>query len=58
MVSSIINMAKKLNMKVLSEGIETKNQTEFLKEMDCDLVQGYFYAKPMPVKEFERFVNA
>lgn len=56
-VSSIINMAKQLNMKVLSEGIETKNQTEFLKEMDCDMVQGYFYAKPMPIREFERFLN-
>ena len=57
-VSSIINMAKQLNMKVLSEGIETKNQTEFLKEMDCDMVQGYFYAKPMPIREFERFLNS
>lgn len=56
-VSSIIQMAKQLNMKVLSEGIETRNQTEFLKEMDCDLVQGYFYAKPMPVSEFEQFLN-
>lgn len=57
-VSSIINMAKQLNMKVLSEGIETKKQTEFLKEMDCDMVQGYFYAKPMPIREFERFLNS
>lgn len=56
-VSSIIHMAKQLNMKVLSEGIETRNQTEFLKEMDCDMVQGYFYAKPMPIREFECFLN-
>lgn len=53
-VSSIINMAKQLNMKVLSEGIETKMQCEFLKEISCDMVQGYFYAKPMPIKEFEQ----
>lgn len=56
-VSSIINMAKQLNMKVLSEGIETRNQTEFLKKIDCDLVQGYFYARPMPIRDFERFIN-
>lgn len=53
-VSSIINMAKQLNMKVLSEGIETEMQCEFLKEISCDMVQGYFYAKPMPIIEFEK----
>ena len=53
-VSSIIHMAKQLNMKVLSEGIETKMQCEFLKKISCDMVQGYFYAKPMPIPEFEK----
>ncbi|MSS64445.1 bifunctional diguanylate cyclase/phosphodiesterase [Velocimicrobium porci] len=53
-VSNIIHMAKQLNMKVLSEGIETKMQCEFLKKISCDMVQGYFYAKPMPIPEFEK----
>lgn len=51
-VSSIISMAKQLNMKVLSEGVETKNQMEFLKDISCDMAQGYLYARPMPVQEF------
>ena len=48
-LSNIINMAKQLNMKVLSEGVETKEQAEFLREVRCDMVQGYFYSKPMPI---------
>lgn len=56
-VSCIINMAKKLNMKVLSEGIETEKQTQFLKDICCDMVQGYYYAKPMPAEQFEEFMS-
>lgn len=55
-VSSIVNMAKQLDMKVLSEGVETRMQYEFLKEIDCDLVQGYLYARPKPVPEFEQLL--
>lgn len=55
-VSSIIQMAKQLNMKVLSEGVETATQSEFLKESCCDMAQGYLFAKPMPVHEFEQFM--
>lgn len=55
-VSSIISMAKQLNMKVLSEGIETINQSDFLKSVSCDMAQGYLYSKPMPMNEFEGLV--
>lgn len=51
-VSEVIDLAKKLNMKIVAEGIESKEQVEFLTEQACDLIQGYFYAKPMPVAEF------
>lgn len=51
-VSSITNMAKQLKMKVLSEGVETKAQLEFLKTIDCDMAQGYLFAKPMPIEDF------
>lgn len=51
-VSEVIDLAKKLNMKIVAEGIESKDQVEFLTEQECDLIQGYFYAKPMPVAEF------
>ena len=42
---------KKLNMKIVAEGIESREQVEFLSAQECDLIQGYFYAKPMPVAE-------
>jgi diguanylate cyclase (GGDEF)-like protein len=55
-VSSIISLAKQLNMKVLSEGVETQTQSNFLKSVFCDMAQGYLYSKPMPVIEFENLV--
>ena len=57
-VSEVIDLAKKLNMKIVAEGIESKEQVEFLTEQECDLIQGYFYAKPMPVNEFaQKYVS-
>jgi EAL domain-containing protein (putative c-di-GMP-specific phosphodiesterase class I) len=40
-------------MKVVAEGVETKEQVDFLTEVGCDMVQGYYFARPMPVNEFE-----
>ncbi len=57
-VSSIVSMAKQLNMKVLSEGIETKSQSEFLRSINCDMAQGYLFSKPVPVPKFERLLEA
>ncbi|MBQ9120307.1 MAG: EAL domain-containing protein [Lachnospiraceae bacterium] len=51
-VSEVIDLAKKLNMKIVAEGIESREQVDFLTEQECDLIQGYFYSKPMPVAEF------
>lgn len=53
-ISNVIKMAKELKMKVISEGVETISQVEFLKQIGCDMVQGYLFSKPMPVKEFEK----
>ncbi|MFU0827415.1 MAG: Diguanylate cyclase (GGDEF) domain-containing protein [Lachnoclostridium sp.] len=55
-VSSIISMAKQLNMKVLSEGVETQTQSDFLKAVSCDMAQGYLYSEPIPVKDFENLM--
>lgn len=52
-VMHVISMAKDLEMEVLAEGVETKDQKEFLQDAKCDMIQGYFYARPMPIKEFE-----
>ncbi len=52
-ISSVVDLANKLDMKVISEGVETEEQVEFLSEIGCHMVQGFFFAKPMPVKDFE-----
>lgn len=52
-VGNIIAMSKQLHMQTVSEGVEKKEQVEFLKTMGCDLIQGYIFAKPMPLSEFE-----
>lgn len=52
-VMHVISMAKDLKMEVLAEGVETKDQKEFLQEARCDMIQGYYFARPMPLKEFE-----
>ncbi|MDO5521392.1 MAG: GGDEF domain-containing phosphodiesterase [bacterium] len=56
-VSSIVNMAKQLNMKVLSEGIETRSQSEFLQSISCDMAQGYLFSKPVPINKFESLLE-
>ena len=53
-VGDTISLAKKLDMKIVAEGIETREQVDFLATQDCDLIQGYYFAKPMPVAEFEQ----
>lgn len=52
-ISSVVDLANNLNMKVISEGVETEEQVEFLADIGCHMVQGFFFAKPMTVKEFE-----
>lgn len=52
-ITSVVDLAKNLDMNVISEGIETGDQMEFLKEIRCGMVQGYYFAKPMTIKEFE-----
>ncbi|MGI5070227.1 EAL domain-containing protein [Treponema pectinovorum] len=52
-LKAIIQMAKSLKMKVVMEGVEKREQVDFLKEQDCDVLQGYLYSKPLPIKNFE-----
>lgn len=53
-VHCTIEMAKQLNLEVVSEGVETKEQADFLLEAGCNIAQGYYFSKPVPVKEFEK----
>jgi len=52
-IGSIIDMAKRLNISVICEGVETKKQAEFLVNLGCYKAQGYYYSKPIPKLEFE-----
>lgn len=52
-VESIVRMAKWLGMSVIAEGVETREQADFLKSIGCSYVQGYLYAKPMPGTDYE-----
>ena len=53
-VSEAIKLAKSLSMRTVAEGVEEKSQVEFLAKQGCDMIQGYFYAKPMPGAEYEQ----
>lgn len=56
-LESIVRMAKWLGMPVIAEGVETIEQAEFLKSIGCHYIQGYLYARPMPVEDYEAFVK-
>lgn len=51
-LESVIEMAKKLNMLTVAEGVEVKEDIEFLREVGCDIVQGYYFSRPIPSQEF------
>ncbi len=51
-IETIINMAQTLKLKVVAEGVETKEQVLYLKEKHCDVYQGYICSKPVPIEEF------
>lgn len=52
-LTCVVEMAKKLHIRVLCEGVENAEQDRFLCEIGCDMIQGYYYGRPMPVDEFE-----
>jgi EAL domain-containing protein (putative c-di-GMP-specific phosphodiesterase class I) len=54
-IRSIIDTAKRLDIKVVSEGVENKSQAKMLKELGCDMVQGYVFSDPLPINEYENY---
>ena len=56
-VKAIINMGHILGMKLIAEGVENKQQAEFLKENGCDYIQGYYYYRPLPEEEFKKVLD-
>ena len=53
---AIIAMAKSLNIKTVAEGVETKEELEVLKKLNCDIIQGYYFAKPMKLEKLKNFI--
>lgn len=53
-VSNFIKTCRELKIEIVAEGVETREQFELLKAMDCDLAQGYYFNKPIPLADFER----
>lgn len=56
-INYIVFIAKNLDMKIIVEGVETKNQVDFIKDLKCDMIQGYYYSKPISKEEFEEYFN-
>ena len=56
-LNDIISMAHRMNLTIVAEGIETREQMERLQSLGCDYAQGYFFAKPMPITEFEELLK-
>ena len=56
-IQTIISLAHTLNMKVIAEGVETKEQLKVLQRNGCYLIQGYYYSKPVNEDEFIDFLS-
>lgn len=57
-LSSVVRMSNWLHLPVLAEGVETTDQADYLKSIGCIYMQGYLFAKPMPVEEFEKLMQS
>ena len=55
-VRAIINLGHALDLNVIAEGVETREQLQYLAALECDLVQGFLFSKPLPVKAFEELL--
>lgn len=56
-LENVIKLGKSLNMKVTQEGVQTPEQLERIKRFGCDVVQGYYYSKPLPLSDFIAFME-
>ena len=56
-VSAMVAMGKAMGMTVVAEGIETIEQLEYLRDLDCDIAQGYLFSKPLPEQEATTYLK-
>ena len=53
---SVIRMAHEMGMEIIAEGVETREQAEYLLSLNCEQMQGYYFSRPIPVAEYEALV--
>jgi diguanylate cyclase (GGDEF)-like protein len=58
LVQSIVDIGKSLDIEIVAEGVETMEHARMLRDLGCDILQGYVFARPMPSEELERFMSA
>lgn len=56
LVELVLNIARNLGVPVVAEGVETESQLKLLHDLGCDIVQGFYFARPLPVDEFDRTI--
>ena len=56
LLKTMIQLAESLELTTIAEGVETADQVSSLKEMGCDIIQGYYFSRPLPAEEFEKFI--
>lgn len=56
-ISCVVDMAKRLSITSLCEGVETPEQSDYLREIGCQIQQGYYFSRPIPQEEFEQFMD-
>ena len=56
-IQCVLNLASKLNLPVIAEGVETKEQYVYLKNSRCDMIQGFYFSKPVSTEEFLNFIR-
>lgn len=55
--TAVISLGKKLNLRVIAEGVETEEQIRFLRDNDCDELQGFHFSRPVPARDFEQLLS-
>lgn len=56
-ISCVIDMARRLQITSLCEGVETLEQSDYLSEVGCEIQQGYYFSRPIPQADFEKFME-